>query len=102
MPHNKSTAKRVKQSIKQTASNRSARSAFRTSLKKAEQAVVKGDAKAAGIQLQATLKSIGLTAKKGLIHPNKAARHASRLTRKVNALSAKTEVPKTEEETAAT
>jgi small subunit ribosomal protein S20 len=88
MPNHKSAIKRVKQAEKARDRNRSNRGTFRTALKAAELAIVEGDADKAAKDVQQALKVIGKTQKKGLIHPNKAARHASRLTKKLNKLSA--------------
>ncbi len=89
MPNHKSAAKRVLQSGRARLRNRADRSAFRTALKTTTETLAAGDAAQAEEVLQATLKVIGKTEKKGLIHPNKAARHQSRLTKKLNALKAK-------------
>lgn len=88
MPNHKSAAKRVKQATTARIRNRSDRSTFRSSLKATEVALSAGDAEKAALEVQATLKVVGKTQKKGLIHANKAARHASRLTKKLNALKA--------------
>ena len=87
MPNHKSAIKRVRQAPKRAERNKAARSVFRTALKKVNKALAEGNREAAEAQLAATLKVIGKTAKKGLIHPNKAARHASRLQKKVNAMA---------------
>lgn len=89
MPNHKSAAKRVLQSGAARVRNRADRSAFRTQLKTTVETLAAGDAAKAQEDLQAMLKMIGKTEKKGLIHPNKAARHRSRLTKKLNALKAK-------------
>lgn len=89
MPHHKSNVKRMRQNPIRAARNKSARAAFRTALKKVELDVQEGSAEKAAAALKVALKVIGKTDKKGLIHRNKAARHASRLQKKVNALSAK-------------
>ena len=88
MPTVKSAAKRVRQTVKRNERNRAARSIFRGVLKRAGQALADGDAGKAAEPVKAAIKVIGLTEKKGLIHRNKAARHASRLTKKYNALLA--------------
>lgn len=88
MPNHKSAIKRVKQAEVARERNRSNRGAFRTALKSAESAIGAGDADKAKTEVQEALKIIGKTRKKGLIHPNKAARHASRLTKKLNKVAA--------------
>lgn len=80
--------KRVRQDVKLNAANTSLRSKFRTVIKNVQKAVIAGDkAKAAELfkSAQGTIDSI---ADKGLFHKNKAARHKSRLSAKVKALSA--------------
>ncbi len=89
MPNKAASAKSVRQSAKRRDRNRADRATFRTSLKGAEKSLESGDAKAGAAQLAETLKVIGKTQKKGLIHKNKAARHASRLMKKLNAVKAK-------------
>lgn len=66
--------------------NRHVRSTLRTTLKRIEEAISRQDRDAAGSLLTKTLSGIDRAATKGVIHRNKAARHASRITRKVNAL----------------
>lgn len=88
MPSHKSNAKRMRQNVVLRERNRANRGIFRGALKKAEAALASGDAEAAAAEVQATLKIIGKTAKKGLIHEHKAARHFSILTKKLNAMVA--------------
>jgi len=76
--------------------NRADRGTFRTAMKKAETALASGDAAAAATEVQTTLKIIGKTVKKGLIHEHKAARHFSILTKKLNAMSAAEPAAKSE------
>ncbi|KOP72415.1 30S ribosomal protein S20 [Lysinibacillus sp. FJAT-14745] len=81
MPNIKSAIKRVKVNEKANAANSQAKSAMRTTVKKAENAVA---AKAENAQelLQAAYKSLDKAASKGLIHKNAAARKKSRLAKK--------------------
>lgn len=87
MPNIKSAVKRMRQNAKRRATNRSQRSAFRTEVKKARLVLAEGNVEAVATQLPLTLSSLDKSANKGLIHKNKAARHASRLMRQANALS---------------
>ena len=96
MPHHKSAAKRLRQTPKRTARNRAARSLFRSALKKADEALAAGDPTAAAAQTHETLEIIGKTQKKGLIHRNKAARHASRIAKRLHALTSKGGAAKSE------
>ncbi len=80
--------KRVRQDAKLNAANTALRSKFRTVIKNVQKAVLAGD-KAKATELFATAQSvIDSVADKGLFHKNKAARHKSRLSSKVKALSA--------------
>lgn len=83
MAHLKSSKKRIRQSRKAALRNKAMRSALRTALKK-----VRGttDPEAASKALSAAVPLLDRTARKGVIHPNTAARHKSRLTRLVNGL----------------
>ena len=84
MPNLKSGKKRLKQDARRRRRNTAARSTFRTALRSANAAVDAGDAEQIQATLPKALSLIGLTAKKGIIHPNKAARQESRLTKKAN------------------
>ena len=79
MPNTRSAKKRMRQNEKRRTRNRDAKSAMKTAVKGAEANL--GDT----VKARAALQIIGKTASRGIIHPNKAARLASRLQRKVNA-----------------
>ena len=81
MPNIKSAIKRVKVNEKANAANTKAKSAMRTTVKKAENAVA-ANAENAQELLQAAFKSLDKAASKGLIHKNAAARKKSRLAKK--------------------
>ena len=81
MPNIKSAIKRVKVNAKANAANTQAKSAMRTTVKKAENAVA-ANAENARELLQAAFKSLDKAASKGLIHKNAAARKKSRLAKK--------------------
>lgn len=85
MPNIKSAAKRMRQSAKRRTANRTQRAAMRTAIKKARLVISEGNAEAIPAQLKATVSSVDKAARKGLIHKNKAARHASRLAKAANA-----------------
>lgn len=86
MPNIKSAVKRMRQNVKQRASNRAQRSAFRTEIKKARTLLVESNVEGLQVQLPLTISSLDKSANKGLIHKNKAARYTSRLMRQANAL----------------
>ncbi|MBS1176810.1 MAG: ribosomal protein [Proteobacteria bacterium] len=80
--------KRARQDVKLNAANTSLRSKFRTAIKNVQKAVLTGD-KAKATDLYKSAQSvIDSIADKGLFHKNKAARHKSRLSAKLKALSA--------------
>jgi small subunit ribosomal protein S20 len=78
----------MRQSQKRRARNRRNQSQLKTQLKKLRDAISSGDAEAAKKLLPQTVGQIDKAAKKGVVHDNAAARHKSRLTRKVTALAA--------------
>ena len=80
--------KRARQDVKLNAANSALRSKFRTAVKNVEKAVLAGD-KTKATELFAKAQSIVDTvADKGIFHKNKAARHKSRLSAAIKALSA--------------
>jgi len=79
--------KRARQAIKRRARNASHRSQVRTYIKRVVSAVDAGDAGAANTALADAIPVIDRMADKGIMHRNKAARHKSRLTSKVNSLA---------------
>lgn len=88
MAHHASTLKRLRQATKQRARNRMNRTNLRTQVKKLLAAVAQSDVEAARNLLPPTIGKIDRAAKKHIIHDNAAARYKSRLTHRVNALSA--------------
>ena len=80
MPRTKSAKKAMRQSKSRTARNRAQRSALRTAVKKVRSG---GDAKAVATAYQDAEKLLDRSGRKGLIHPNTAARQKSRLARLV-------------------
>jgi small subunit ribosomal protein S20 len=84
LAHLKSSKKRIRTARKARLRNVSMRSALRTAIKKVRTAP---DPETARKALSTALPLIDRTAQKGVIHPNTAARHKSRLTRLVNRLS---------------
>ena len=80
MANKKSAEKRNRQMIKRRARNRARRSLLRNAVKELRQAVDSGDASKAQELLPTTLGIVDVTAQKGVIHRNAAARTKSRLT----------------------
>ena len=89
MPNHKSAEKRVRQSERRRAINRSNRARLRTSIKDLRAALGKGDAKETADRLPQTISEIDKAVQKGVLHRNAAARHKSRLTIRVTQTSAK-------------
>ena len=83
MPNNPSAAKRMRQEQKRRLHNRSIKSLVKTQITKARQAIDnEADAEAA---VRAAVSELDRAAKKGVIHPNNAARRKSRLMKQLNA-----------------
>jgi small subunit ribosomal protein S20 len=80
--------KRARQNVKLNAHNTALRSKFRTVIKNVQKAVLSGDKAKATELFKSAQVVIDSVADKGLYHKNKAARHKSRLSAKVKALSA--------------
>ena len=84
--------KRARQDVKLNAANTALRSKFRTVVKNVQKALDKvatGGDKAAPAELYKVAQSvIDSIADKGIFHKNKAARHKSRLSAKIKALTA--------------
>lgn len=85
MANTRSAEKRIRQSAKRTLQNRSQRSRLKTSIKKVVQAT---DPAAAQELLKETSALLDRLASRRVIHPNKAARKKSQLTRHVAKLGA--------------
>lgn len=83
MPNIKSAIKRVKVAEKANTANSQAKSAMRTTVKKAEQALANNAENAQELVVAAS-KALDKAASKGLIHKNAAARKKSRLAQKAN------------------
>ena len=88
MANTSSAKKAVRKLARRTAVNRMRRSAMRTQLRKVEEAIASGDAAAARAVLATTESVVMRSAQKGVIHANTASRKVSRLSARVNALSA--------------
>jgi len=75
--------KRIRQAEKSRRHNASYRSMMRTYVKKVVKAIATGDKAQAEAAYKAAVPVIDRTARKGLIHVNKAARHKSRLNQHI-------------------
>ena len=78
----------MRSGVKRHERNRANLSQLKTQVKKLRAAIAKGDAGEARKTLDETMSEIDKAAKKGVIHDNAAARYKSRLSRRVNAVTA--------------
>jgi len=88
MANHKSAAKKARRDAAARLRNRSNRSAMKTAIKRLLGVVSTGDKDAASALLPRTLGIVDKACNKGVLHKNAANRRKSRLTLKVNALSA--------------
>jgi small subunit ribosomal protein S20 len=88
MANHKSAEKRVRQTERRNEVNSRNRSHLRTQVKKLRAAIESGKRDEARTMLAQTVSLIDRSIQKGVLHQNAAARHKSRLTSKVNSMSA--------------
>jgi small subunit ribosomal protein S20 len=79
--------KRIRQTERRTEVNRDRRSRMRTFVRKVEEAIEAGDAKAATVALRDAEPQLMRCAQKGILEKNTASRKVSRLTAQVKALA---------------
>ncbi|MCD6451487.1 MAG: 30S ribosomal protein S20 [Acidobacteria bacterium] len=89
----KTSAKRVRQNRRRREINKRNRTRLRNQIKKLRRAIEAKDIELARELLNPTLSLIDRSIQKGIIHDNTASRLKSRLTKKVNALTAAEEAP---------
>lgn len=87
MANHKSAEKRVRQTAKRNAINRSNRGELRTKIKGLRTNIASGDKALSAESLGSTVSLIDKAVNKGLIHRNTAARYKSRLTKHVGNLA---------------
>ena len=88
MANSPQARKRARQAERRRVYNASQRSMVRTYMKRVDAAIAANDASAATQALAEAMPLIDKMVTKGIMHKNKAARHKSRLNKKVKALSA--------------
>lgn len=88
MPNIKSAIKRVQTNEKRRQLNTAQKSTLRSAIKNVEIATSANDAVQAKESLAIALRKLDKGVSKGIIHKNAAARKKSRLTKRVNAISA--------------
>ena len=86
MANSAQAKKRARQAEDNRQLNAGQRSAMRTSLKKLQAAISGGDKEQATAAFQAAVPHLDRMARKGIIHPNAAARSKSRLNASVRAM----------------
>ena len=88
MANSAQSQKRARQTERRTEVNKARRSRIRIFLRKVEEAILSGDAKAAQEALRAAQPELMRGVTRGVVHKNTAARKISRLSARVKALSA--------------
>ena len=88
MAHTLSANKRIRQSEKKKLSNKAYKSRMRTVIKKFYAAAEANDVEVATAAYNDAVKVISRVGQKGVIHTNQTSRRVSRLTLRLNALSA--------------
>jgi small subunit ribosomal protein S20 len=88
MAHHRSAKKRIRQTVRRTEVNRARTSRVRTFIKRVEKAVAAGDAAEARAALQVAEPEIRRAVTRHVLKLNTASRRISRLSKKVNSLSA--------------
>jgi small subunit ribosomal protein S20 len=88
LAHSKQARKRVRVNQRKAQRNRVYRSAARTLVRRAVEAIESGDAEAAQLAVARAVRQLDKTASKGVIHKNNAARRKSRLMAKYNGMDA--------------
>lgn len=83
MPIIKSSIKDLRRTARRTARNRAAQGKLRSALKRARVAVVAGQTEPAAAAIAAAVPVIDRAVAKGVLHKNAAARHKSRLMRRL-------------------
>ncbi len=87
MANHKSAEKAARKSARRRLINRSVKSLVKTQIKKAEGRVFSEDGESSGPAVLIAVKALDRAAKKGVLHPNNAARRKSRLMKKYNGVS---------------
>lgn len=87
MAQHKSAKKRIRRNARQADVNRSRVGRVRTAIRKVEQAISKGDQKAAAEALTAAQPDMHRGAARGVVHKNTIARKISRLNTRIKSLT---------------
>lgn len=89
----RSAAKAHRQSVQRGLRNRAVKTATKTAVKRANEAIASADPEAARAAVREAIRHLDVAARKGVVHPNNAARRKSRLLLKYNVLIAAMQVP---------
>ena len=84
MPGSKSVQKQARVAERRRLRNKPIRGLTKTNLTKAEKLIFSGELESAREAVLVAISSLDKAAEKGVIHPNNAARHKSRLMKKLN------------------
>jgi len=84
LPVSKSVEKQVRVAERRRLCNKPIRGLTKTSITKAEKLIFSGELEPAQKAVLVAISSLDKAAQKGVIHPNNAARHKSRLMKKLN------------------
>lgn len=87
MPNHKSAIKRTRQNITRNERNTMVKSAARTAVKKARQAISAGNKDEAAKAVQEAQRVLMSSATKGVLHEKNASRRVSRLAQQLNKLA---------------
>ena len=92
----RSAAKAHRQSVRRRLRNRAVKSATKTAVKRANEIIASGDIEASREAVRAAISTLDRAAQKGVLHPNNAGRHKSRLLLRYNASVAALQTPAAE------
>ncbi len=84
MPVSKSVQKQVRVAERRRLRNKPIHSLTKTNITKAEKLIFSGELESAREAVLVAISALDKAAEKGVIHPNNAARHKSRLMKKLN------------------
>ena len=84
MPQIKSAQKQMRVAEKRQLHNKSIRTLCKTRITKAERLIFSGELESAQAAVVTAISALDKAAKKGVIHPNNAARRKARLMKKLN------------------
>ncbi|MDO8671908.1 MAG: 30S ribosomal protein S20 [Dehalococcoidia bacterium] len=88
MANIKSAIKMIRVSLRKRAFNKPVRSGVKTHLGKVERLIKAGDVENARTAMLEAFSALDKAALKGIVHPNAASRHKSRMAKKLNSIAA--------------